>query len=78
MSEIQEVIFEILKPYCKCHLELNTDLFLNGLDSFNMVNVLVALERHYKIMFEDEELDLHMIRTVEGLERFVQSKLEEA
>ncbi len=76
MTEIQEAVLRILKPYCKGSLDLESNLFENGIDSFNAVNVLVALERYYRITFTDEELDLRTIRTVYNLAALVKSKLE--
>lgn len=76
MRTLQEVVLQMLHPYCAGSLNPYTDLFENGLNSFNAVNVLVDLERHYGITFDDEELDLSTIRTVSNLTAFVQRKLE--
>jgi len=37
-------------------LDETTNLFLTGLDSFQLMNVIVELERRLEITFKDEEL----------------------
>lgn len=76
MALIYDVVLNILKQYCSGSLNPDTDLFEIGLNSFNAVNVLVELEKYYKITFDDEELDLSKIRTAKNLEAFVKYKLE--
>ncbi|HEX2925121.1 MAG TPA: phosphopantetheine-binding protein [Ruminiclostridium sp.] len=76
MALIYDVVLNILKKYCSGPLNPDTDLFETGLNSFNAVNVLVDLEKYYKITFNDEELNLSKIRTAKNLEAFVKSKLE--
>lgn len=76
MASVQEVVLEKLRVYCIGPLTPETDLFENGLNSFNTVHLLVELERYYGIVFDDEELDLSRIRTAQNLAAFVQTKLE--
>lgn len=76
MEIIYDVVLNVLKQYCSGPLNPDTDLFEIGLNSFNAVNVLVELEKYYKITFDDEELDLSKIRTAKNLAAFVKCKLE--
>lgn len=77
MNSIYEVVLKILNRYCSGSLNPDDDLFENGLNSFNAVNVLVELEKYFKIAFNDEELDLSKVRTAKNLTAFVQHKMEE-
>lgn len=77
MSDINDVISNILCKYCRGSLTPDIDLFENGLNSFNAVNVLVELEKNFRITFNDDELDLSKIKTINNLSALVKSKLEE-
>lgn len=77
MSQIYDVIIKILKGYCTSEVGLDTDLFKCGLDSFNAMNVLVEIEKNYNIRFEEDDLDLTWMSTVESIIMKVKCKLEE-
>ncbi len=46
-----------------------------GMDSVNMVNLIVQIEQHYDIMFEDEELVIDFFSTIELFASSIAEKL---
>lgn len=78
LEEIIEAALPIFQDYCLGNINRTSDLLEEGLNSIQAVHALVKLEKKLGIKFEDEELDLYLLRTVEKLAVFVQEKYRRA
>ncbi|MEC0244345.1 acyl carrier protein [Paenibacillus chitinolyticus] len=75
-AQIVSCVNEILQT--KEFITPETDLFLLGLDSVTAVNLIVSLESHFGITFNDDELIVENFSTVRKITEHVTVKLEEA
>lgn len=69
MESAQEFCFEPVAP--------EKNLFDSGLNSINAIELIVKLETKYKVRFDDEELDLHNITSLDRLTDMVLMKIQE-
>ena len=74
MDQYYITLYSLLKPYCNADLNEDSNLFESGLNSFNMVNILVEIEKRYQFEFDDEELDIRGINTIRNLSRLIIKK----
>lgn len=81
MSNLQQVInvlVEVLNlPNNPATLDENSALLgaIPEFDSMAVVSVLTALEEHYGILIEDDEVDAEIFETVGSLTSFVNNKV---
>ncbi len=76
LEEVRQVIRNSVAPNVK--IEELTDQFQltgNVLDSMAVTNLILALEEHFDITFEDEELTGEAFETVSSLTNLVQNKV---
>lgn len=78
LEEIIEAALPIFQDYCLESITGKSDLPEEGLNSIQAVHALVKLEKKLGIKFEDDELDLSLLRTVENLAVFIQEKYRRA
>ena len=53
----------------------NTPLTSHGLDSLNIMDILLGIEQAFGITFDDRDLDLSVLETVDSLTDFVVGNL---
>ena len=72
-AEIKRMLLELLK---KEDLDEKQELLSVGLDSLNVIKLIVMLEETFSIRFEDEDLQLKYFHSIDTLSNFVTSKLQ--
>lgn len=77
-TEILNVIIAKAQKFCFAPVTPDVDLFQIGLNSLNAVELLVELETHFQIKFEDDQLSLKDFETPGKLVDLVAQKLSAA
>ena len=72
-AEIKRMLLELLN---KEDLDEEQELLSVGLDSLNVIKLIVMLEETFSIRFEDEDLQLKYFHSIDTLSNFVTSKLQ--
>jgi len=72
-AEIKRMLLELLN---KEDLDEKQELLSVGLDSLNVIKLIVMLEETFSIRFEDEDLQLKYFYSIDTLSNFVTSKLQ--
>ena len=72
-AEIKRMLLELLN---KEDLDEKQELLSVGLDSLNVIKLIVTLEETFSIRFEDEDLQLKYFHSIDTLSNFVTSKLQ--
>lgn len=72
-AEIKRMLLELLN---KEDLDEKQELLSVGLDSLNVIKLIVMLEETFSIRFEDEDLQLKFFHSIDTLSNFVTSKLQ--
>jgi acyl carrier protein len=72
-AEIKRMLLELLN---KNDLDEEQELLSVGLDSLNVIKLIVMLEETFSIRFEDEDLQLKYFHSIDTLSNFVTSKLQ--
>ena len=72
-AEIKRMLLELLN---KEDLDEKQELLSVGLDSLNVIKLIVMLEETFSIRFEDEDLQLKYFHSTDTLSNFVTSKLQ--
>ena len=72
-AEIKRMLLELLN---KEDLDEKQELLSVGLDSLNVIKLIVMLEETFSIRFEDEGLQLKYFHSIDTLSNFVTSKLQ--
>ena len=72
-AEIKRMLLELLN---KEDLDEKQELLSVGLDSLNVIKLIVMLEETFSIRFEDEDLQLKYFHSIDTLSNFVTSKLQ--
>ena len=72
-AEIKRMLLELLN---KEDLDEKQELLSVGLDSLNVIKLIVMLEEKFSIRFEDEDLQLKYFHSIDTLSNFVTSKLQ--
>ena len=72
-AEIKRMLLELLN---KEDLDEKQELLSVGLDSLNVIKLIVMLEETFSIRFEDEHLQLKYFHSIDTLSNFVTSKLQ--
>ena len=72
-AEIKRMLLELLN---KEDLDEKQEFLSVGLDSLNVIKLIVMLEETFSIRFEDEDLQLKYFHSIDTLSNFVTSKLQ--
>lgn len=72
-AEIKRMLLELLN---KEDLDEKQELLSVGLDSLNVIKLIVMLEETFSIRFEDEDLQLKYFYSIDTLSNFVTSKIQ--
>ena len=72
-AEIKRMLLELLN---KEDLDEKQELLSVGLDSLNVIKLIVMMEETFSIRFEDEDLQLKYFHSIDTLSNFVTSKLQ--
>lgn len=75
-TQVLDIVASVLKvdEEKKAAVTEDTPLHTIGFDSLNCVEVIVVLEEHFDIMFEDEELMIDQLNTVRKLTDIINVK----
>lgn len=76
-ERIENIILTVLKIEPEIIKELSPDETLNriGVDSVNFIEIVISLEEEFNIAFEDDELLLHNLNTINKLKSIISNKL---
>lgn len=71
-EQVKAIVIEALHAQ-KMADQITEETYLEnlGLDSLNIVDILLGIERDFDIAFDDEELDLSVLESVGSLVEFV-------
>lgn len=71
-AKVKTIVIEALHAQ-KSANEITDETYLGnlGLDSLNIVDILLGIETEFDVAFDDEELDLSALETLGSLVRFV-------
>ena len=72
-AEIKRMLLELLN---KEDLDEKQELLSVGLDSLNVIKLIVMFLETFSIRFEDEDLQLKYFHSIDTLSNFVTSKLQ--
>ena len=72
-AEIKRMLLELLN---KEDLDEKQELLSVGLDSLNVIKLIVMLEETFSIRCEDQDLQLKYFHSIDTLSNFVTSKLQ--
>jgi len=74
-----EKIIEMIKKSCALEEEITLQTKFNeiSLDSLSFISLIVNLEKKFDIEFDDEELDIYDLETVQDLIDSVEEKVNE-
>lgn len=72
-SIIEKNINNVKKPFNE--VKNDDDLFTLGLDSISSIKIVVALEQDFEFEFEDEELTMERLRTINSLIEYLTRRL---
>ncbi len=76
-ERIENIILTVLKIDPEIIKELSPDESLNriGVDSVNFIEIVISLEEEFNIAFEDDELLLQNLNTINKLKNIISNKL---
>lgn len=76
-ERIENIILTVLKIEPEIIKELSPDETLNriGVDSVNFIEIVISLEEEFNIAFEDDELLLQNLNTINKLKNVISNKL---
>lgn len=77
-ERIENIILTVLKIEPEIIKELSPDETLNriGVDSVNFIEIVISLEEEFNIAFEDDELLLQNLNTINKLKNVISNKLK--
>ena len=78
MQSIKEMIIELLGndlAIIEEDIEFDTDLTIYGLDSLNVILLIINIEKKYNITFMDENLSLENFSTIRNIFRIIEGEL---
>lgn len=78
MQSIKEMIIELLGndlAIIEEDIEFDTDLTIYGLDSLNVILLIINIEKKYNITFMDENLLLENFSTIRNIFRIIEGEL---
>lgn len=77
MQQVKMIVIEALHAQKMANLITeDTHLGSLGLDSLNIVDILLGVEAKFEVAFDDEELDLSALETLGSLVTFVMETAE--
>ncbi len=78
--QIAQILSNVLQPGNKAALQMSENTPLLGsipeFDSMAVVSVITALEEHFGIAIDDDEIDASVFETLGCLVKFVSDKLQ--
>ena len=76
-ERIENIILTVLKIEPEIIKKLSPDESLNriGVDSVNFIEIVISLEEEFNIAFEDDELLLQNLNTINKLKTIISNKL---
>lgn len=76
-ERIENIILTVLKIEPEIIKELSPDETLNriGVDSVNFIEIVISIEEEFNIAFEDDELLLQNLNTINKLKSIISNKL---
>lgn len=80
LEEVKNIVADVLSlGAARANMDADSGLLgsIPELDSMAVVSLITALEEHFGIAVEDDEISASTFETLGSLARFVQSKLDE-
>jgi acyl carrier protein len=78
LEEVKKILCDVLSIHDRLHtLTAKSNLLGNipELDSMAVVNIITAIEEHFDITIDDDEIDADIFKTLGSLSSFVDQKL---
>jgi acyl carrier protein len=78
--EIKNIIIEVLKlDISQNDIAVNDPFFTGtlGLDSINIINLVVTLEEKYDIIIDDDDLRIELFDNINTITQYIVNKIEE-
>ncbi|WP_189597519.1 acyl carrier protein [Paenibacillus elgii] len=78
-KDIRDSVLQILKEIISVDDAINRDDFLgeHGLDSIKAVSLIVSLEEHFDITFDDGELLFENFSSINNIQEMINKKFED-
>lgn len=79
IENIKKDIITIIKEFLNKDFELQCDTVLSeiGVDSINIIQIVVLIEEKYGIEFEDEKLTYKTLHTVNSISEYIFLRISE-
>ena len=74
-TDIKKILKTILVDVEMNTITDNDNLFGLGLDSLNIINLIIAIENKYNIKFADEDLKLKNWESINNIKEMIEKKL---
>lgn len=74
-TDIKKILKTILVDVEINTITDNDNLFGLGLDSLNIINLIIAIENKYNIKFADEDLKLKNWESINNIKEMIEKKL---
>ncbi len=78
MEQIKEMIIELIGSELAIpdeEIYFDTDLTLYGLDSLNVILLIINIEEKYNISFVDEKLSMENFSTISNIFKIIEGEL---
>lgn len=80
MNNLELKVREILKNNAELtvsveEIDINTNLEEYGMNSLLFIKAIVAIEREFKIEFDDEKLDIRKLSTIKSVVDYIKEKI---
>ena len=76
-SKIKEKVKQIVYEVLKIEIDEEDDLFERGLNSINVIEIIVLAEDVFNIEFSEESLSIDNLKSLSKISRYVANKLKE-
>ncbi len=75
IEEIKEILKSILDNIDINQIKEEDNLYSIGLDSLNVINLIVSIESKYNIKFDDEDIELKNWKNISTIKNIINKKL---
>lgn len=76
MNQVEEMIIHIIEEYATDEVTVDSALFPLGISSFNIMKIVVQIEKYFQIKVDEKKLDLSKFYCVNDIVKRVESELE--
>lgn len=75
-NEIKDKIKQIIHSVIEVEITDDDDLFEQGLNSINIIEIIVKIEDEFDIEFDEENLSFEYLKSLSSICKYVNSKLD--